>query len=156
MNTRFAQRIVASVRKASSARAQAAREALALCETFNSLGHTAAINVQDSERFSELLQQRDDVLAELNDHLLVLRLERPCADGPQYAGAERAADTADDLIMQVRESLEASVSATAVLTARVAERAGELRQEIAAVNRAGSAQSAYGSNRKSGQFDSLR
>lgn len=156
MNTRFAQRIVASVRRASSARAQAARDALTLCETFNSLGHAAAINFQDSARFSELLQQRDDVLAELNDHLLVLRLERPSADGPQYAGAERAADTADELIMQVRESLEASLAATAVLTARVAERAGELRQEIAAVNRAGSAQNAYGSNRKSGQFDSLR
>ena len=156
MSTRFAQRIVASVRRASSARAQAAREALTLCETFNSLGHAAATNFQDSARFSELLQQRDDVLAELNDHLLVLRLERPSADGPQYAGAERAADTADELIMQVRESLEASVAATAVLTARVAERASELRVEIAAVNRAGSAQNAYGSHRKSGQFDSLR
>ena len=156
MNTRFAQRIVASVRRASSARAQAARDALALCETFNSLGHAAAINVQDSARLSELLQQRDDVLAELNEHLLVLRLERPSADGPQYAGAERAADTADDLVMQVRESLEASVAATSVLTARVAERASELRQEIAAVNRAGSAQNAYGVKTQSGQFDSLR
>ena len=156
MSTRFAQRIVASVRKASAARAVAAREAMTLCETFNSLGHAAASSFHDSTRFSELLAQRDDVLALLNDHLITLRLERPSADGPQYAGAERAADTADDLIMQVRESLDASVSATAVLTARVAERASELRQEIAAVNRAGSAQHAYGSHTTSGQFDSLR
>ncbi|MDQ6612149.1 MAG: hypothetical protein M3Y64_06925 [Gemmatimonadota bacterium] len=100
--------------------------------------------------------QRDDVLALLNDHLLVLRLERPSADSPHYAGAERAADTADDLIMHLRECLEASASATAVLTARVATRAGELRQEIAAVNRAGSAQHAYGPSNMSSHFDSLR
>jgi hypothetical protein len=45
--------------------------------------------------------------------------------------------------MQVRESLEASLAATNVLTARVAERAAELRQEIAAVNRGGTARNAY-------------
>ena len=137
------QRIVASVRKASSARAAAAREALALCATFDALGQAAEVNFNDTSRFQELLMQRDEVLAMLNDHLLALRLERPTADGPHYAGAERAADTADDLIIQVRETLEASLAATAVLTERVAQRAAELRQEIAAVNRAGSARNAY-------------
>jgi hypothetical protein len=140
---RPAQRIVDSVRKASSARAAAAREALALCATFDTLGNAAAVNVHDTSSFQELLVQRDDVLALLNDHLLTLRLERPSADGPQYAGAERAADTADDLIMQVRETLEASLAATTILTARVAARAAELRLEIAAVNRGGVAQYAY-------------
>jgi hypothetical protein len=144
VNLRPAQRIVASVRRASSARAAAAREAFALCKTFDQLAVEAAINIDDPQRFADLLAQRDDVLAMLNDHLITLRLERPSADGPEYAGAERAADTADDLIVQVRESLEASLAATSVLTARVAERAAELRQEIAAVNRAGFAQQAYG------------
>lgn len=156
VSTRAAQRIVQSVRKASSARAAAAREALALCETFNALGTAAATDFHDASRLSELLQQRDDVLELLNDHLLALRLERPSADGTQYAGAERAADTADDLIMQVRETLEASLAATAVLTARVAERTAELRHEIAAVNRAGSAAHAYASHSAMSHLDSRR
>ena len=153
---RPAQRIVASVRRASSARAAAAREALALCETFDSLGHAAAVNVHDASRMQELLAQRDDVLALLNDHLLALRLERPSADGPEYAGAERAADTADDLIIQVRETLEASLAATTALIGRVVERATELRTEIAAVNRAGSAAQAYGPHSYSAHLDSRR
>lgn len=153
---RPAQRIVNSVRRASSARAQAAREALALCETFNALGREAVVSLHDGSRFQELLAQRDDVLQLLNDHLLVLRLERPSADGPQFAGAERAADTADDLIIEVRETLEASFAATAVLTSRIAERAAELRQEIAAVNRAGSAQHAYATHGHGAHLDSRR
>lgn len=151
-----AHRIVASVRRASSARAAAAREALALCETFDALGKEAIGTLHDSSRFQELLLQRDDVLALLNDHLLALRLERPTADGPHYAGAERAADTADDLIIRVRETLEASMAATTVLTARVAERAAELRQEIAAVNRAGSASQAYAVHSHGMLLDSRR
>lgn len=143
-----AQRIVASARRASFARAAAAREAAAvqassLCRTFDQLAYEAVASIDDPMRFAHLLVQRDDVLAMLNDHLVTLRVDRPSADGPEYAGAERAADTADDLIFQVRESLEASLAATSVLTARVAERAAELRQEIAAVNRAGNARHAY-------------
>ncbi|MGV3709522.1 MAG: hypothetical protein ACO1Q7_11840 [Gemmatimonas sp.] len=143
MSSSSAHRIVASVRKASSARAAAAREAFLLCQTFDQLAYDAVSSIDDPERFADLLQQRDDVLAMLNEHLITLRLERPTADGPLYAGAERAADTADELIMQVRESLEASLAATNVLTTRVAERAAELRQEIAAVNRGGTARNAY-------------
>ncbi|MBC8089324.1 MAG: hypothetical protein H7Z40_18825 [Phycisphaerae bacterium] len=155
MNLRPAQRIVASVRRASS-RAAAAREASALCRTFDQLAVDAVTHIDEPQRFADLLAQRDDVLALLNDHLITLRLERPTADGPEYAGAERAADTADDLIMQVRESLEASLAATSVLTARVAERANELRQEIAAVSRAGSAQHAYGVQQSVAQLDGRR
>lgn len=114
------------------------------------------MHIDDPQRFAGLLAQRDDVLALLNDHLITLRLERPTADGPAYLGAERAADTADDLIMQVRESLEASLAATAVLTARVAERAAELREEIAAVNRAGFAQHAYSAQLSGSHLDSRR
>ncbi|MEP6836202.1 MAG: hypothetical protein ABJB74_22625 [Gemmatimonas sp.] len=143
MTTSAAHRIVASVRKASSARAAAAREAFLLCQTFDQLAYDAVSNIDDPERFADLLAQRDEVLASLNDHLITLRVARPTADGPLYVGAERAADTADDLIMQVRESLESSLAATSVLTARVAERAAELRQEIAAVNRGGTARNAY-------------
>ena len=95
-------------------------------------------------------------LTSQNDHRITLRLERPTADGPHYAGAERAADTADDLIMQVRESLETSLGATSVLTARVAERAAELREEIAAVNRAGTARHAYTSQQNVAHLDSRR
>lgn len=149
-------RIVASVRKASSARAAAAREAFLLCQTFDQLAYDAVGSIEDPQRFSDLLAQRDDVLAMLNDHLITLRLERPTADGPQYAGAERAADTADDLIMQVRESLEASLAATSVLTARVAERAAELRDEIAAVNRGGTARNAYTSQQNIALMDGRR
>lgn len=156
MTIRPAQRIVASVRRASSARAAAAREASALCKTFDKLAQDAVVHIDDPQRFADLLSQRDDVLALLNDHLITLRLERPTADGPAYAGAERAADTADDLIMQVRESLEASLTATAVLTARVAERAAELREEIAAVNRAGFAQHAYSAQLSGAHLDSRR
>lgn len=156
MSIRPAQRIVASVRRASSVRAAAAREASALCRTFDKLAHDAVAHIDDPERFADLLAQRDDVLALLNDHLITLRLERPTADGPAYLDAERAADTADDLILQVRESLEASLAATAVLTARVAERAAELREEIAAVNRAGFAQHAYGALQSGAHLDSRR
>ncbi len=156
MNLRPAQRIVASVRRASSVRAAAAREAAALCRTFDQLASEAAVNIDNPQRFADLLAQRDDVLALLNDHLITLRLERPSADGPAYLGAERDADTADDLIIQVRESLEASLAATSVLTARVAERAAELRQEIAAVNRAGFAQHAYGAQQGGALLDGRR
>ena len=156
MTSPAAHRIVASVRKASAARAAAAREAFLLCQTFDQLAYDAVSNIDDPERFADLLEQRDDVLAMLNDHLITLRLERPSADGPQYAGAERAADTADDMIIQVRESLEASLAATSVLTARVAERAAELRQEIAAVNRAGTARHAYASQQTVAHLDGRR
>jgi len=151
-----AHRIVASVRKASSARAAAAREAFLLCQTFDQLAYDAVSSIDDPERFADLLAQRDDVLAMLNDHLITLRLERPTADGPLYLGAERAADTADDMIIQVRESLEASLAATSILTARVAERAAELRQEIAAVNRVGTARHAYESQQTVAHLDSRR
>ena len=156
MTSRAAHRIVASVRKASTARAAAAREAFLLCQTFDQLAYDAVSHIDDPERFADLLAQRDDVLAMLNDHLITLRVERPSADGPQYAGAERAADTADDMIIQVRESLEASLAATSVLTARVAERAAELREEIAAVNRAGTARHAYTSQQTVAHLDSRR
>jgi hypothetical protein len=153
---RAAHRIVASVRKASSVRTAAAREAFRLCQTFDQLAYDAVGSIDDPERFADLLAQRDEVLAMLNDHLTTLRLERPTADGPQYAGAERAADTADDMILQVRESLEASLAATSVLTARVAERAAELREEIAAVNRGGTAMHAYTSQQNGTHLDSRR
>ena len=156
MTSSAAHRIVASVRKASSARAAAAREAFLLCETFDQLAYDAVSRIDDPERFADLLAQRDDVLAMLNDHLITLRLERPTADGPLYVGAERAADTADDLIIQVRESLSASLAATSVLTARVAERAAELREEIAALNRAGTARHAYASQQNTVHLDSRR
>lgn len=154
MTSSAAHRIVASARKASSARAAAARETFLLCQTFDQLAYDAVSSIDDPERFADLLAQRDEVLALLNDHLITLRLERPTADGPLYAGAERAADTADDLIVQVRESLEASIAATSVLTARVAERAAELRQEIAAVNRIGTARHAYSSQPNMAHIDS--
>ncbi|MEO7363597.1 MAG: hypothetical protein ABI120_24915, partial [Gemmatimonadaceae bacterium] len=63
---------------------------------------------------------------------------------------------ADDLIIHVRESLEASLAATSVLTARVAERAAELRDEIAAVNRAGTARNAYTSQQNIALMDGRR
>jgi hypothetical protein len=151
-----AHRSVASVRRAAAARATAAREALMLAESFDALGREAAHRFDDAQRFQELLVQRDDILALLNDHLLVLRLERPSADGPQYAGAERAADTADDLIIRVRETLEASSHATSALTARVAQRAEELRTEIAAVNRVRSTSHAYGAHAHGALLDSRR
>lgn len=156
MTLRPAQRIVDSVRRAGNARAQAAREATALCKTFDQLAYDAVAHIDDPERFADLLSQRDEVLALLNDHLITLRLERPAADSMAYVGAERAADTADDLVIQVRESLEASLAATSVLTARVAARAAELREEIAAVNRAGFAQSAYAAQAHTPQLDSRR
>ncbi|MEO7362677.1 MAG: hypothetical protein ABI120_20265 [Gemmatimonadaceae bacterium] len=156
MTPSAAHRIVASVRKASSARAAAAREAFLLCQTFDQLAYDAVGSIDDPERFADLLAQRDDVLAMLNDHLITLRLERPTADGPLYLGAERAADTADDMIIQVRESLEASLAATSILTARVAERSAELRQEIAAVNRVGTARHAYESQQTVAHLDNRR
>ena len=156
MTSSAAHRIVASVRKASSARAAAAREAFLLCQTFDQLAYDAVSTIDDPERFADLLAQRDDVLAMLNDHLITLRLERPTADGPLYVSAERAADTADDLIMQVRESLNASLAATSVLTARVAERAADLREEIAALNRVGTARHAYASQQNAVHLDSRR
>lgn len=97
----------------------------------------------DDDRLFSLLEQRDEMLSDLAEQLVVLRAERPTADSPLYAATEKAVDEADDLIAEVCAALSVSQRVTMELAARVARRAAEIRSELDAVQRAGSAGVGY-------------
>jgi hypothetical protein len=133
----------APVRAVSASCVAAAREVHGLCEAFDKLSRDAVSTIDDPERLAELLAQRDGVLALLDPHLETLRRARSTRHGTLAGSEKPPAGPGDDLFLQVRQSLESSLAATSLLMARVAERAEVLREEIAAVNRGGSAQHAY-------------
>lgn len=144
-------------RRSSPAREEAARQALAICASADAAAQEAKgiVGVDDDRLFS-LLEQRDEMLRDLAEHLVVLRLERPTADSPLFAATERAVDEADALIADVCAALSCSQRVTMELAARVAHRAAEIRAELDAVQRAGSAGIGYASQASPTVVDSRR
>ena len=144
MNVHSGFRIPRFTRRPTPVRQAAARSALALCASADAAAREAesVVGVDDDRLFS-LLEQRDEMLSDLAEQLVVLRAERPTADSPLYAATEKAVDEADDLIAEVCAALSVSQRVTMELAARVARRAAEIRSELDAVQRAGSAGVGY-------------
>lgn len=134
-----------------------ASRALTLCADADRLAADAwaAVGVDDDRLFS-LLEQREQTLADLSEHLVALQLERPSADNPLFAASERAVDDADHLITEVCQALTISHRATMSLAVRVAARVDDLRTELASVRRAGSAGIGYASRATPHSVDRIR
>jgi hypothetical protein len=127
------------------ARHAAARGALAICASADAIAREAVDVVgHDDDRLFSLLEQRDEMLQDLSEHLVLLRLQRPTADSPLYAATERAVDDADALLTDVSVALKTSHRVTMELAAKVARRTDEIRRELDAVHRAGNAGVGYG------------
>jgi len=157
MNARPSSRLLGFGRRLSGGRERAAREALTLCESVDALARDAdaSLGVDDDRLFS-LLEQREQMLADLVEHVVTLRLERPTADSPLFAATERVVDDADALVTEVCTALTRSHRATMVLALRVSERVKALRAELAAVQRAGSAGIGYATLSVPGHLNNLR
>ena len=140
-----------------SPRTHAAREVIAICTSADRLADeaTGLVGVDDDRLFA-LLEQREEMLADLAEHLVALRLERPTADNPLLAASERTVDEADALVSAVCEALGAAQRSTVALAVRVAERTAELRAELASVGRAGQATLGYGSLDRPTRVDRVR
>ena len=144
-------------RRPSPERHEAARQALAICASADAAAREAELVVGvDNDRLFTLLEQRDDLLRDLAETLVVLRLERPTADSPLFAATERAVDQADALIDEVCAAVQVSERVTMELIARVAQRAAEIRAELDAVQRAGSARLGYATQEAPRMVDSRR
>ena len=144
-------------RRSPEARQAAARGALAICAGADALAREAGEVVgQDDDRLFSLLEQRDEMLQDLSEHLVMLRLERPTADSPLYAATERAVDDADALLAEVSTALSTSHRVTMELAAKVARRTDEIRRELDAVQRASSAGLGYGAATGAHLVDRLR
>jgi hypothetical protein len=127
------------------ARHAAARDALAICAGADAIAREAVDVVgHDDDRLFSLLELRDEMLQDLSEHLVLLRLERPAADCPLYAATERAVDDADALLTEVSAALTTSHRVTMELAAKVARRTDDIRRELDAVQRAGNAGIGYG------------
>lgn len=130
---------------AASRRVAAAREALALCASADALARQADLSATaDDHRLFALLEQRDEMLQDLAEQLLILKSERPTADNALFAATERVVDEADALVSEVCAALTLSHRVTVELAAKVARRSEEIRAELDAVQRASTAGSAYG------------
>lgn len=140
-----------------AARELAARRAVALCRDADVMAReaTASVGVDDDRLFS-LLEQREQMLADLAEQLVSLRYERPTADSAMFASTERVVDDADALVTEVCDALTAAHRATMSLAVRVSERAAELRAELADVQRAATASTGYGSLVSGLQVDRVR
>lgn len=139
------------------AREDAAQRARTLCARADAAAQEAKLVIgHDDDRLFSLLEQRDETLRDLAEHLVVLRLERPTADSPLFAATERAVDAADELITEVCAALSVSERVTLELAARVAHRASEIRAELNLVQRAGSAGMGYSAHTAPTVVDSRR
>ena len=144
-------------RRDADARQAAARGAVDICASADALAREAVDIVgQDDDRLFSLLEQRDEMLQDLSEHLVLLRLERPTADSLLYAATERAVDDADALLTDVSAALMTSHRVTMELATKVARRTDEIRRELDAVQRASSAGMGYGSPGGAHLVDRLR
>lgn len=144
-------------RPSTPVRAEAARHALALCASADAAARAAeAVVGTDDDRLFSLLEQRDEMLRDLTEQMVVLRLERPTADSALFAATERAVDDADAMITDVCAALSTSQRVTMELAAKVVRRSAEIRAELDAVQRAGSAQMGYATHRAPHVVDSVR
>lgn len=140
-----------------SKREHAARRALALCANADAAAREAeSIVGLDDERLFSLLETRDEILRDLAEHLVVLRMEPATADSALFAATARAVDDADDLITDVCAALTTAQHVTVELAARVARHAAEIREELDAVQRAGSARIGYATRPTPRLVDSVR
>ncbi len=157
MNVLSGLRTSKAVQRSDATRVEAARGALALCASADAAAREAEqlVGVDDQRLFS-LLEQRDELLSDLAEQLVTLRTIRPTADGALFAATERAVDEADALITDVCAALAVSQRVTMELAARVARRAAEIRAELDAVQRAGSAGIGYGAFATTRVVDSRR
>ncbi|MBA3917181.1 MAG: hypothetical protein C0516_01180 [Gemmatimonas sp.] len=150
MRPDFQQALLAmqSARNASPAASrcrEAAREALALCAGADALAREAAATaLADEHRLLALLEQREEMLQDLAEQLLILRTERPTADSALFAATERVVDEADALIADVCSAVSTSHQITLDLAAKVARRTEEIRAELDAVQRTSVASVGYG------------
>ena len=144
-------------RRSPEVRQAAARGALAICAGADALAREAVTVVgQDDDRLFSLLEQRDEMLQGLSEHLVMLRLQRPTADSPLYAATERAVDEADALFVEVSTALSTSHRVTMELAAKVARRTDEIRCELDAVQRASNAGLGYGAATGAHLVDRMR
>lgn len=144
-------------RRSPEVRQAAARGALAICASADALAREAVTVVgQDDDRLFSLLEQRDEMLQGLSEHLVMLRLQRPTADSPLYAATERMVDEADALLMEVSTALCTSQRVTMELAAKVARRTDEIRCELDAVQRASNAGLGYGAATGAHLVDRMR
>ena len=130
-----------------ASRTQAARTALALCASADALAREVEVEVSsaaDDHRLFALLEQREEMLRDLAEQIVVLRYERPTADSALFAATERVVDEADALVAEVCTAVSASHRITMELAAKVGRRVTELRGELDAVQRASTAGTAYG------------
>ncbi|WP_396224141.1 hypothetical protein [Gemmatimonas sp.] len=128
-------------------RAEAARTALALCAGADALAREVEVEVAsiaDDHRLFALLEQREVMLQDLAEQLVVLRLARPTADSALFASTERVVDEAEALVADVCTAVHLSHRITVELAAKVGRRAEELRAELDDVQRATTAGMAYG------------
>lgn len=157
MNMHSSFRLPRVPRRPEAERRQAARKALAICATADALAREADASLGvDDDRIFSLLEQREQMLVDLADHVATLRFERPTADSPLFAASERVIDDADALITDVCAALSTTQRATMALAVRVADRSNALRAELAAVQRAGSAGLGYAALSSAHQLDRSR
>ncbi len=143
-------------------RSDAARRALTICESADAMAREANESMDlDDDRLFGLLEQREQMLADLAAHVVTLRIKRPTADRPLFdspllASTAHVVNDADALVTEVCKALSRSQQFTMALALRVADRAGALRAELAEVHRAGSASVGYAMRPTPHQLDSIR
>lgn len=138
-------------------RKQAAGRVLEICAEADGLADAAEASLEaGDERLFQLIEQRDAVLQELAECIVILQQGQPAADSSLVAISERIADDGDKLIQQVRSALDTSRERTNALVSRVAARVSELREELNRVHKAGSAQLAYAPHSGAVRVDSFR
>jgi hypothetical protein len=157
MNLSGAFRLPSFGRRPATERARAAEAVLGICATVDTLADDAhaSLGVDDDRLFS-LLEQREQMLADLSEHVATLRLERPTADSALFAASEKVVEDSDALISEVCVALTRSNRTTMALAVRVQERVEVLRAELESVQRAGSAGIGYAKLPASPHLDRFR
>ena len=157
MNLSGAFRLPSFGRRPAAERARAAQAVLGICATVDALADDAQATLGiDDERLFSLLEQREQMLVDLAEHVVTLRLERPTADSALFAASERVVEDSDALISDVCAALSRSNRATMALAVRVQDRVNVLRAELATVQRAGSASIGYARLPASPHLDRIR
>jgi hypothetical protein len=157
MNLSGAFRLPSFGRRPAAERERAAQAVLGICATVDALADDAHASLGiDDDRLFSLLEQREQMLVDLSDHIATLRLERPTADSALFAASEKVVEESDALISDVCVALARSNRATMTLAVRVQERVDALRAELASVQRAGSAGIGYAKFASSAHLDRVR
>jgi hypothetical protein len=157
MNLSGAFRLPSFGRRPAAERARAAQAVLGICATVDALAEDAHASLGiDDDRLFSLLEQREQMLVDLSEHIVTLRVERPTADSALFAASEKVVEDSDALISEVCAALARSNRATMALAVRVQERVNVLRAELASVQRAGSASIGYAKLPLSPHLDRIR